>query len=406
MFQNTNSKIKAIKKLNLRPYLSGLLPLFLFAHFGHHVVPAMLRPLMPMIRTDFGLSYTQSGWVMSAFSITYGISQLPAGWLADRFGPRLMVLLSVAGVALAGFLIGFSNSFVTLIILLVLAALLGGGYHPASGAAIASSVPEEHRGRAFGIHQLGGSAFWVVPLLVAPIAVTWGWRSPFAALSIPTFLLGILLYILIGRRGQTPIGETPDTGAETPMESTSIPWRKLAPFIILSVAIGTMIQSVSAYLSLFAVDNLGASESVAAMLMSISPAVGLVAAPVGGYLSDRFGSITVLLVVGFLAAPLVYLFGFVPNVTVLVVWMVAIGIVGTMRMPTSESYITGNSPQHRRGTLLGLYFFAGTEVSGLLTPAIGNLIDRVGFQSTFNIAAAVTGAVVVACSVFLWRNRT
>lgn len=142
--------MKIIKKLNLRPYFSGLLPLFVLAHFGHHVVGAMLRPLMPMIRSDFGLSYTQSGWLISAFAMTNGISQLPAGWLADRFGTRFMVLVSVAGVAIAGSLIGFSNSFTVLIVLLVVAAFLGGGYHPSSGAAIASSVPGEYRGRALG----------------------------------------------------------------------------------------------------------------------------------------------------------------------------------------------------------------------------------------------------------------
>ncbi|MFC2007429.1 MFS transporter [Chloroflexota bacterium] len=367
---------------------------------------ALLRPLMPMIRNDFGLSYTQSGWLMSAFSMTYGISQLPAGWLADRFGARLIVLVSVTGVALAGLLIGFSNSFVTLVILLVLAALLGGGYHPSSGAAIASSVPAEHRGRAFGLHFVGGtSAFWVVPLLAAPIAVAWGWRSSFFTLSIPIFLLGILLYILIGRQGQNPIRETPASGVDAPVEDTRVPWRKLVPIILLSVAIGTMIHSISGYFSLYAVDNLGASESVAAMLMSIAPALGFVSAPVGGYLSDRFGSITVLLVIGFLAAPLVYLLGLASSIIALAALMGAVGIVSSMRVPISESYITGNSPKHRRGTILGVYFFAGTEGSGVLTPVIGNLIDRVGFQSTFTIAAAVTGAVVVICSLFLWGNR-
>ena len=87
------------------------------------MVGAMLRPLMPMIRTDFGLSYTQSGLLMSAFSITNGISQLPAGWLADRFGSRLMVLVSVSGVALVGFLIGIYHSYTALLVLLVLAAV-------------------------------------------------------------------------------------------------------------------------------------------------------------------------------------------------------------------------------------------------------------------------------------------
>jgi MFS family permease len=336
-----------------------------------------------------------------------GISHLPAGWLADRFGARFMVLLSVTGVAMVGFFIGFSNSFITLIILLVLAGLLGGGYHPSSGAAIASSVPAEYRGRALGFHFVGGiSTFWIIPLLAAPIAAAWGWRSSFLVLSIPTIILGILLYILIGHRRQALISKHQDVNAGTPSEPTHIPWGKLVPFILISVGTGTIIQSVSAYLSLYAVDNLGTSESAAAMLMAITPAVGFVAAPVGGYLSDRFGSIKMLLVISFLATPLVYLFSLVSNVGTLAALMVAIGIVSTTRIPASESYITGNTPQHRRATLLGVYFFAGTEVSGLLTPAIGSLIDRVGFYSSFTIVSILMGAIVALCSLLLWKNRS
>lgn len=397
---------EAIKRLNLRPYLSGILPLFFFAHFGHHVVGAMLRPLMPMIRTDFGLSYTQSGLLMSAFSLTSGISQLPAGWLADRFGSRLMVLVSVSGVALAGFLIGISHSYTALLVFLVLAAILGGGYHPSSIAAISLSVPSEYRGRAFGFHFVGGSsAFWIVPLLAAPIAVAWGWRGSYLTLTIPTIILGVLLYIIIGRRRQTQVGESHTADSESTMTSAHIPWRQLAPFVIMSVAIGTIVQSGLAYISLYAVDSLGVAEAVAAMLVAITPAVGLLAAPVGGYLSDRFGSVPVLLVISFCVIPLVYLLGRAPSVAILATLLVAIGIVSSARMPTSESYIAGKTPPRRRATLFGIYFFASTEASGLLTPVMGNLIDRFGFPFSFATASATMAAMVVVCSIFLWRNR-
>jgi len=144
----------------------------MLAHFGNHVVGAMLRPLMPMIRTDLGLSYTQAGVVISVFSITRGISNLPAGWLADHFGTRLLVTISVSGVAIAGLLVGFSQSYTFLIIFLVISAMLGGGYHPTSAVAISATVPTEYRGRALGFHMIGGSsAFWIVPLLATPIAV-------------------------------------------------------------------------------------------------------------------------------------------------------------------------------------------------------------------------------------------
>ncbi len=358
-----------------------------------------------MIRTDFGLNYTQSGLLMSAFSITNGISQLLAGWLVDRFGSRLIILLSVSGVALVGLLIGISHSYTALLVLLVLAAILGGGYHPASIAAISLSVPSEYRGRAFGFHFIGGSAaFWIVPLLAAPIAVAWGWRGSYLTLAIPTIILGVLLHMVIGRRRQTQAGEPHTADSESTMTSAHIPWRQLAPVIVMSVVIGTIVYSVLAYISLYAVDSLGVAEAVAAMLVAITPGVGLLAAPVGGYLSDRFGSVPVLWVISFLAIPLVYLLGKAPSVATLVALLVAIGIVGGARMPTSESYIAGKTPPRRRATLFGIYFFASTEVSGLLAPVMGNLIDRFGFSSSFAMASMAMAVVAVVCSIFLWKN--
>ena len=384
-----------------------MLPLFVLAHFGHHVVGAMLRPLMPIIRTELGLSYTEAGIVISAFAITGGISQLPAGWLADRLGPRLMVLLGVAGVAIAGLMIGRSQSYMSLIILLVLAAVLGGGYHPASASAISSLVPAERRGRALGIHLVGGSScFWVVPLLAAPIAAALGWRNSYIILSIPAIILGVVLYTLIGRRSQSRDNNQIKTDSGIAGTRKQIPWRQLVPFIVLSVVTGTMIQSVSAYLSLYAVDHLHIAEQTAAMLMAISPAVGLFAAPMGGYLADRFGGVPVLVITSILAVPLIYMLGLAINALSLVGIMIVIGIVSFTRMPTSEAYIVGYTPQHRRSTILGFYFFASAEVSGLLTPVIGNLIDRLGFYRTFTIASITLAAATVICLLLLWQNKT
>lgn len=398
------------KKLNLRPFISGILPLFIFAHFGHHVVGAIMRPILPMVRTDLGLSYTQAGWMMSAFSITNGISQLPAGWLADRFGARLMVLLGVTGVALAGFFLGFSHSFTWLVVFLVISAIMGGGYHPAAAAAISSSVPAEDRGRALGIHLIGGtSSFWIVPLLAAPIAAKWDWRAAYLILTIPTVVLGIWLYGIIGRRSQRqaqidqPREQKADLAAsETP---TPVNWQLLAPFITLSIATSVMIMSVSSYLSLYAVDELGLSPSTAALLMAVTPAVGVVGAPFGGYLADRFGGVRVMLVLSVLAIPMVYLQGVAPNAIILTIAMLAVGMVTNTRMPTSESFIASATPANRRATMLGIYFFAGTEVSGLLTPAVGRSIELYGFRQTFLYSALVTGAIVLICSLFLWKYR-
>lgn len=395
-----------IKKSDIQVFFASFLPLFVLAHFGHHVIGASLRPLMPMIRTDLNLNYTQSGFVLSAFSVTSGISQLPAGWLADHFGVRLAVVFGISGVAIAGLMIGLSHSYVALMAFLVLAAILGGGYHPAASAAVSASASPENRGKALGIHLIGGtSAFWIVPLVAAPIAVTWGWRSSFLILSIPTMILGIALYMLISRRTKVQRAEPQICDNDLPVLPARIQWRKLAPFLIMSIATGTMVQSVSGYLSLFAVDYLGVSEATAARLIAVTPLVGLFAAPMGGYLSDRFGGVPVIIVVGCLAAPLIFLIGVVPNAAMLVVVMVTIGLVTNTRMPTSESYIFGNVPAHRRATILGFYFFAGAEVAGLLTPLVGYLIDQIGFYNTISIISGSLAVIVVACALFMLKNR-
>lgn len=49
---------KAVKKSSPVVAISGILLLFVLAHFGHHLVSAMLSPLMPYIRDDFKLNFT------------------------------------------------------------------------------------------------------------------------------------------------------------------------------------------------------------------------------------------------------------------------------------------------------------------------------------------------------------
>lgn len=122
-------------------------------------------------------------------------------------------------------------------------------------------------------------------------------------------------------------------------------------------------------------------------------------------LSDRIGGVPVLLVVSFLTVPLIYLIGVVPNILALIAVMIVSGILSYTQGPTSEAYIIGHTPERRRSTFLGVYFFASAEVSGLLTPVVGILIDRVGFSSSFTLVSITLAVIVVVCTVFIWRAR-
>ncbi len=378
----------------------------MLAHFSHHLLAALLIPLLPFIRDDFALDYTQTGWVVSAFTLSYGISQLPAGWLADRIGPRLVITIGISGGALSGLLVGLSPTYITLILFLVLLGVTGGGYHPTSVRLVSASVEPKDRGRALGLHQTGGGAsFFLAPLIAVGIATALGWRGSFIAIAAPTIVFGIVFYILLGRRGHTSKPEPEVPGGHTGTPSTPGGSRRLVVFLILSIVGAVLIISVISFIPLFLVDHFRISEEAAAVLLTIVYSAGVWAGLLGGYLSDRFGRVPVVLVVSLIAGPVIYLLNLVPFGWGIYAVLLAVGMSMHTGLPVAEAYIISHTSERNRSTILGIYYVGSRGGSGIIMPVLGYLIDRSGFYTSFTIVAATLVAVTLGCSIFLWRSR-
>ena len=397
---------KYTRTSSLYSFFSGLLPLFVITHFAHHLLTALLVPLLPMIRTEFAIDYTQSGLLISAFSLSYGLGQLPSGWLADHIGPRLLITMGICGVALAGFLVGLSPTFTMIIIFLIMMGLLGGGYHPAAPVLISKSVDPDALGRSLGLHVIGGSgSYFLSPIIGVTIAATWGWRGPFIGLAIPTVIFGAIFYILLGRRSKKA-GER-DEKPEIQKEKKPLIERysQLAVIIILSTIASALLISVTSFIPLFLVDNFSLSEKTAAALLSIIYSTGLWAAPAGGYLSDRLGKVPVILTVCFFSGPAIYLLNLFPYGVGTWILLLLLGVSLYVRMPVTESYLISRTAVGNRSTILGIYYFSSMESGGLLTPVMGYLIDRFGFYASFSIAGAGLLIATLICSFWLWGER-
>jgi len=378
----------------------------MLAHFSHHLLTALPTPLLPFIRDEFALNYTRVGLIVSAFSLSYGISQLPAGWLSDRIGPRIVVILGISGVAVFGLLVGVSQTFTMMLIFLVLMGTVAGGYHPTAPALILKAVGSKNLGRALGFHAVGGStSYFLAPIVSAAMASAWGWRSPFIGLAIPAVAFGIVFYILLGQRATTDKTEHEPSSHPTETPYASGPLRRLAPFIILSTFAAAIPFSVASFIPLFMVDKFGVSREIAASFLALIYSAGFWAAPLGGYLSDRLGRVKLLIVVSFITSLVIYLLNLATYSLGIGALLIGIGMLNYIRIPVSESYIISQTPEHRRSTILGIYYFGGMEGMGMLTPVIGYLTDNFGFYIAFTTAGATMALVSIICSIFLWRTR-
>ncbi len=399
-------KVSTIKRFRFSSLFRGLLPVFVLAHFTHHLLIALLVPLMPLIRDEFALDYTKSGLLLSVFTLSYGISQLPAGWLADRIGARILITVAICGVALAGLLVGLSQTYTMMLGFLALMGVLGGGYHPASPPLISASVEPKNRGRALGIHLIGGSSsFFLAPLIAAAIAVALGWRAPFIILAVPTIAFGIIFYVLLGRLAEKRNGKhrsisSPDHPA---IQQRS---HRLVPFIILATFTAAVLISTVSFIPLFLVDNFGVAKEAAAAFVAIIYFAGLLASPLGGYLSDRFGRVSVLLAASFIAGPVIYMLNIVPFGFGIGAILFMIGATLYIPQPASEAYIIGQVSHRRRSLILGIYFSGSMMGAGAITPLLGYFIDHVGFSTSFTIAGVALVVVSLTRSIWLWGKVT
>ena len=390
----------------MRSLLSGVMPLFVLAHLSHHLVTALPVPLLPYIRDEFALDYTRAGLIISAFGVVYGVCQLPAGWLADRLGPRILLTIGIVGVGATGLLVGLSTNYLILLVGLVLMGILGGGYHPASTTMISTVVEPTKRGQALGFHMIGGSfSYFLAPLIAAGIAVAWGWRGPFIALAILAISIGIILSTILGKRVSNQ--KFTARGIRDSTEAPPVPGykRRLITVVVLSSFTQALIMSIVSFVPLFLVDTFGTGKETAAASISLVYFMGLWAGPFGGYLSDRFGRVAIIITVCVMAGIVIYLLNIVPYGFGTGTMLVLIGILMYINTTSAQAFIADQTSSRNRSTVLGFYFFGNMEGTGVLTPILGYLIDHLGFNTSFAISSAAIIATIVACSAILWLSR-
>jgi MFS family permease len=386
------------------------LPWFIMAHFGHHLLTALPGPLLPSIRTEFNLSYPQSSIVTTAFALSGGAAQLPSGWLADRINPVILIAVGTIGVAVGGVLVGISTTYIMLIIFMVVLGLMTGGYHPASTPMILSSVEPKLRGRALGLHLLGGnSSFFIAPLIAGGIMSVWpawGWRGPFIILAIPTAVFGLIIYIYLTRWGGRGHVETARKRAAAEKPPQPGYKRRLTAYLVQMIIGGGAGMSVNAFLSLYMTDILKTSDSEAAMLMSIMFLPGIIGGTVvGGWISDRIGTVRIIIATSILSGLIIFAlkaatlgFGFYAVLFIM-------GLIMAIRMPVTEVFIMSQTPAKHRSTIYGVYYFTMQYTGAIFAPVMGWAIEKYTFDTMFTFSAIAVTVVSVVTSFFIWDAK-
>lgn len=185
---------------------------------------------------ELGLAKEHIGDVLASFFLAYAIGQMPAGWLADRFGPRRMLVTYILLWSMCTAMTGFVGGLLALTAVRFACGLAEAGAYPASGLLVTRWFPLAQRARANSVVAFGGRlgnslALWLTANAIVHLG---SWRPVLWIYgSIGLLLATATLFIFRDRPSEHPWANTAEqqmieeSGAPPPGKRPPSPWLAL-----------------------------------------------------------------------------------------------------------------------------------------------------------------------------------
>ena len=357
------------------------------AHMLTHVLQRVHIALFPIIREEYGLSLRELGLIASIPPLIQAFLTLPMGFLADRFGSKRMIMLNLSIAALGGFLAWRSMNPWMLVAAVTLIYMNSAIYHPAAYSFVSKLFHPRDRPKALGIQGAGGT----LGLSLGPIS------AGILMALLPITWRGVYLFwlapILLGVFSILPLRYEPrfDVGEETErVEEVSGMLTLSFILFLLFVSLRTMAgQMISSFITLYLVDVRRMSQAVSSVVYGASSLVGIIAAPLGGFLASKFGEKRWLLLTLSGAYVSIAIAALSPTPLIFTSFYIAYGFLTSLGMAANSSIIARLSPSSRRGLGYSLYFLP-LNIMGALSPTLASLIaEAYGLPAIFPLSLII-----------------
>lgn len=348
-------------------FLAGVVAL---AHGVNDTYAAFLPPLLPRIMEKMGLSIALAATLAMTLSLAASLLQPLMGYLADRYGRRLFVVLGPLLSAVFLSLVGTASTFWVLVGFLLLGGLGSAVFHP-PGASYAARISEgKGSGLRMSVFSLGGSLGWAIGPLVAVGLVGWRGMEGLWMAMFPGILLALALWRIL------PPGRSDRSLAPPPSPLRVIRLLRGPLGLLLGISVvGAFAQRVYLTLGPIVVARAGGSEAVGALSLSIYLAAQALGTLTGGFLSDRMDRNHLLAGLTLLAFPAHFLaVALPPGGAAALSTAAAAGFLGMAMMPgivVKAQELLPEGAAVSSGIVMGLGWAFGS-VGVLFTGALGD----------------------------------
>lgn len=386
-----------------------------------------LSVAMPALLQETGFTKTDLGWVLTGFSIAYGISKFMSGILADRSNPRYFMAVGLLLSAVVNVFFGMTSSLFFLGIFWIMNGWFQGMGWPPCARLLTHWYSPTELGTMWGVwnssHQLGGAG---ILILAGYLTQHYGWRSSF---YVPAVIAVACAIFLINRLRDTPesMGFPPveeyrgDLKRENHEEEEKETFKEIMVKYILTNKLLWIVCFANAFVYIvrigvldwaptFLVEAKNSTIAGAGLKTAGFEISGIVGALFAGWLSDKvfkgrrgpvnaiFMGITTILMVVFWLIPNGH--PYLDAITLFTIGFVIYGpqmLVGVL----AADFASKKAAATATG-LTGTFGYLGSAICGVGT---GVIVDKWGWNGGF-IFFIISGVIASLLHLITWKHRS
>jgi len=368
--------------------------------------------LFPLLRGEFGVDSVRLALLGTSFMWVYALSGPLAGWAGDRFSRRGLILCGLVLWLLTTVATLLSRSFWQMVVLRAFSGLAEAVYFPAAMSLIASYHGPETRSRAMSLHQsavyagtIGGG------VLAALVGERFGWRSSFFLFGAAGLAIFVLLLFLLKEPERSQSADGQKTMPATALLKLTLRETLMEPLanrLVLAfmganfVAMIFLVWLPSFLFSKFHMSLTMAGVS-ATVYLQLAAVVGVL---LGGVMADRWaahrrgGRMRTQALGLALGTPFLFLTGWSPAITLLIVGMIGLGFCKGIYESNIWAALYDVVRPECRATAVGLMNALGWLGGGLAPLAIAAASQHF----SMSLCLSATSCVYALAAGLLWWN--
>jgi len=377
-----------------------------FAHFIHDGFTDAVYVLLPLWREAFGLSFAEVGILKTCVTVGLAGFQVPAGFLAERFGERAVLVCGTVFAGAGFILLAHADNMGMLAVFLFLCGVGCGTQHPLASALVSRAYDGGRRRAALGTYNFTGDlGKIVIPFSVAAIAGIAGWQTGAMVYGGVGIVAAIAIYLVLRHLdvGGPAMPELEKkVGKSDQRKGGWGGWgigdrRGFSALSAISIVDCSSRFGFLTFLSFLLIEK-GAETGSVGFAFTLVFAGGAAGKLICGLIAERVGILRTVVLTEIASVSLIIAVVYMPLLATLI-FLPALGVVLNGTSSVLYGTVGDFVDPHRQARAFGLFYTFGVGAGAAAPFAYGLFSDHFGLTAGLIVLAASILLVLPLCLV-------